>query len=237
MQEEILELRATCNNEGGVSSNTYEVWQEEDYYTSFYLKILTVEVLVCCIVWYSHSLFLFYFTKILLTGLKSRLSRMEQRLTRGEFCWRKRFAYRVDVFFSIYTYAKLLALLAATIILIVSRGLALYAVSDASLAEAVWLSWTFVANAGNHADKVGTGPRIVSVSITCGGMLVFAMMLGIISDAISEKVDSLWKGKSVVVETNHILILRWSDKLVICTNKFEQLCPLFLWKSESLISH
>ncbi|XP_022997293.1 probable ion channel SYM8 isoform X2 [Cucurbita maxima] len=125
----------------------------------------------------------------------------------------KRIAYVVDVCFSIYPYAKLLALLFATVFLIGFGGLALYAVSDGSFAEALWLSWTFVADSGNHADRVGIGPRIVSVSISAGGMLIFAMMLGLVSDAISEKVDSLRKGKSEVIERNHILILGWSDKL------------------------
>lgn len=126
---------------------------------------------------------------------------------------KKRIAYRVDVFFSVYPYAKLLALLFATILLIGFGGLALHAVSDGSLAEAFWLSWTFIADSGNHADSVGVGPRVVSVSISSGGMLIFAMMLGLVSDAISEKVDSLRKGKSEVIEKNHILILGWSDKL------------------------
>ncbi|KAL8114756.1 hypothetical protein AgCh_021570 [Apium graveolens] len=126
---------------------------------------------------------------------------------------KKRIAYMVDVCFSVYPYAKLLALLFATIFLIGFGGLALYAVSDASFSEALWLSWSFVADSGNHADRVGTGPRIVSVSISAGGMLIFAMMLGLVSDAISEKVDSLRKGKSEVIENNHILILGWSDKL------------------------
>lgn len=128
---------------------------------------------------------------------------------------KKRLAYRVDVFFSVYPYAKLLALLFATVLLIAFGGLALYAVSDSSLSEALWLSWTFVADSGNHADQTGMGPRIVSVSISSGGMLVFAMMLGLVSDAISEKVDSLRKGKSEVIEMDHVLILGWSDKLVI----------------------
>ncbi|GFY94702.1 hypothetical protein Acr_10g0000870 [Actinidia rufa] len=92
-------------------------------------------------------------------------------------------------------------------------GLALYAVTDSSFTEALWQSWTFVADSGNHADIVGSRPRIVSVSISSGGMLIFAMMLGLVSDAISEKVDSLRKGKSEVIESNHILILGWSDKL------------------------
>ncbi|XP_042412058.1 probable ion channel POLLUX isoform X2 [Zingiber officinale] len=132
---------------------------------------------------------------------------------------KKRIAYRVDVFFSVHPYAKLLALLFATIFLIGIGGLALYAVSDASLPEALWYSWTFVADSGNHADQVGSGPRIVSVSISSGGMLIFAMMLGLVSDAISEKVDSWRKGKSEVIESDHILILGWSDKLLAIANK------------------
>ncbi|KAK9048198.1 hypothetical protein SSX86_032839 [Deinandra increscens subsp. villosa] len=135
------------------------------------------------------------------------------RNNKEEVPLKKRVAYMVDVCFSIYPYAKLLALLFATIFLIAFGGLALYAVSDGSLAESLWLSWTFVADSGNHADRVGTGPRIVSVSVSAGGMLIFAMMLGLVSDAISEKVDSLRKGKSEVIESNHILVLGWSDKL------------------------
>ncbi|XP_041010786.1 ion channel DMI1 isoform X1 [Juglans microcarpa x Juglans regia] len=135
------------------------------------------------------------------------------KMNKEEVPLKKRIAYMVDVCFSVYPYAKLLALLFATIFLIGFGGLALYAVSESSFAEALWLSWTFVADSGNHADRVGTGPRIVSVSISSGGMLIFAMMLGLVSDAISEKVDSLRKGKSEVIERNHILILGWSDKL------------------------
>ncbi|XLT59918.1 hypothetical protein HN873_052522, partial [Arachis hypogaea] len=60
----------------------------------------------------------------------------------------------------------------------------------------------------------GSGPRLVTISITFGGMLIFAMMLGLVSDAISEKFDSLRKEKGEVVEQNHTLILGWSDKLV-----------------------
>lgn len=141
---------------------------------------------------------------------------------------KKRIAYMVDVCFSVYPYAKLLALLFATLFLIGFGGLALYAVSDSSFAEALWLSWTFVADSGNHADSVGTGPRIVSVSISAGGMLIFAMMLGLVSDAISEKVDSLRKGKSEVIESNHILILGWSDKLVM---PFRYSCSIFIFKT------
>ncbi|TVU44089.1 hypothetical protein EJB05_03521, partial [Eragrostis curvula] len=125
----------------------------------------------------------------------------------------KRFAYRVDIFLSLHPYAKPLVLLIATLLLIALGGLALYGVTDDSLSDCLWLSWTFVADSGNHANAVGFGPKLVSVSISIGGMLVFAMMLGLITDSISEKFDSLRKGRSEVIEQSHTLILGWSDKL------------------------
>ncbi|XP_031124533.1 ion channel CASTOR-like isoform X2 [Ipomoea triloba] len=130
-----------------------------------------------------------------------------------EMCLSKQLAYRVDVFLSFIPYAKPLALLVATILVICLGALALFGVTKDSLADSFWLSWTYVADSGNHANSEGTGPRLVSVSISFGGMLIFAMMLGLVSDAISEKFDSLRKGKSEVVEQNHTLILGWSDKL------------------------
>ncbi|KAL3828447.1 hypothetical protein ACJIZ3_017249 [Penstemon smallii] len=125
----------------------------------------------------------------------------------------KQLAYRVDLFLSVNPYAKPLALLVATLLLICLGGLALFGVTNDGLADSLWLSWTYVADSGNHANSEGIGPRLVSVSISFGGMLIFAMMLGLVSDAISEKFDSLRKGRSEVVEQNHTLILGWSDKL------------------------
>jgi len=37
------------------------------------------------------------------------------------------------------------------------------------LIDATWRAWTYVADAGNHADSSGLGPRIVSVCISFGG--------------------------------------------------------------------
>ncbi|KAH7685091.1 CASTOR/POLLUX/SYM8 ion channels protein [Dioscorea alata] len=141
-----------------------------------------------------------------------RISRLRSSDTEG-VSLNKQLAYRVDLFLSVHPYAKPSALLLATLMLICLGGLALYGVTDDVLADCLWLSWTFVADSGNHANSVGIGPKLVSVSISFGGMLIFAMMLGLVSDAISEKFDSLRKGRSEVIEKNHTLILGWSDKL------------------------
>lgn len=125
----------------------------------------------------------------------------------------KQIAYRLDVFLSVYPYAKPLVLLFSTLLLIFIGGFALFGVTSDDLLHCLWLSWTYVADSGNHATSQGVGPRLVALSISFGGMLVFAMMLGLVSDGISDKFDSLRKGKSEVVEKNHTLILGWSDKL------------------------
>lgn len=149
---------------------------------------------------------------IILRHLDS-ISKLLKSSDSEEISLSKQLAYKVDVFLSVYPFSKPLTLLLATLLLICLGGLALFGVTEGTLTDSLWLSWTYVADSGNHANSVGTGPKLVSVSISFGGMLIFAMMLGLVSDAISEKFDSLRKGRSEVIEKNHTLILGWSDKL------------------------
>ncbi|XP_076921545.1 putative ion channel SYM8 [Bidens hawaiensis] len=217
LQEKNSNLFRICRNNGNFDNqNIIDILKDESDVSSVYIgntdsrTVALYTVLVTLV-----TPFMLYKYLDVLPRIKniSKRANSNNNNNKEEVPLKKRIAYMVDVCFSIYPYAKLLALLFATIFLIAFGGLALYAVSDGSLAESLWLSWTFVADSGNHADRVGTGPRIVSVSISSGGMLIFAMMLGLVSDAISEKVDSLRKGKSEVIESNHILVLGWSDKL------------------------
>lgn len=212
-QEENAFLHRTCSDKGNFSnSNINNVKAEENVKSSSTFgnddsrSVALYTVIFTLIMPFVLYKYLDYLPQII--SFSKRTKRKK------EVPLKKRIAYTVDICFSVYPYAKLLALLFATIFLIAFGGLALYAVNTNSFAEALWLSWTFVADSGNHAETEGIGPRIVSVSISSGGMLIFAMMLGLVSDAISEKVDSLRKGKSEVIEKNHILILGWSDKLV-----------------------
>lgn len=179
--------------------------QESDHLPNKSLKISVLIVLLTIL----SIPFLFF--KYVEHVSKSRRSSSDN--IAEEVSLNKQLAYRVDVFLSVHPYTKPLALLIATLLLICLGGLALFGVTDDSLADSLWLSWTYVADSGNHANSEGVGPRLVSVSISFGGMLIFAMMLGLVSDAISEKLDSLRKGRSEVVEQNHTLILGWSDKL------------------------
>ncbi|GJM92433.1 hypothetical protein PR202_ga08907 [Eleusine coracana subsp. coracana] len=143
-------------------------WIDRDHGSAFISSGTWNFAPASAIIAFSLPLFLFKYIDQL---RRRQTNSMRVSSSEEEVPLKKRIAYKVDVFFSGHPYAKLLALLLATIILIAS-------------------------DSGNHADQVGLGPRIVSVSISSGGMLVFATMLGLVSDAISEKVDSWRKGKS-----------------------------------------
>ncbi len=61
-------------------------------------------------------------------------------------------------------------------------------------------------------DEVGSlAERVISMFISLGGVLVTAMLLGIISDAIGEYMDGLREGKSVA----HHLTLS-SPRIHVC---------------------
>ncbi|XP_020531991.1 ion channel CASTOR isoform X3 [Amborella trichopoda] len=164
------------------------------------------------VVAFGFLLIIFIFAKYVDCLPRSRRSN-DNNKTLEEVSLSKQLAYHIDVALSVHPYAKPLALLVATLLLICLGGLALFGVTDDNLWDCLWLSWTYVADSGNHTSSVGFGPKFVSISISFGGMLIFAMMLGLVSDSISEKFDSLRKGRSEVIEKNHTLILGWSDKL------------------------
>jgi hypothetical protein len=120
--------------------------------------------------------------------------------------------YRVDYVLSTFAFAKPLLLLAMTYLLIVVGALFYSHSANVSYLESLWVAWTFVADPGAHSDQRGTVLRTIAFFLTVGGMLVFALMIGIIADGVSSVLDGLKQGKSVVIENGHTLILGWSDK-------------------------
>lgn len=87
--------------------------------------------------------------------------------------------------------------------------------------ECVWQAWTFMADGGTHARVWLTTERLVSCAITLGGIFYFSSILGVCVDIIREKMDGLRQGKSRIIESNHTLILGWTEKTV---HIIEELC-------------
>ncbi|CAK9031960.1 Ion channel CASTOR, partial [Durusdinium trenchii] len=146
------------------------------------------------------------------------VERIQEQISRTLRFDVKEFAfYRMDYLLSNWASAKPVALLLATYLLIMSGAMLYFSLCDdeeITFGEAVWVSWTFVADPGTHAEERSSLARAVALLLTIGGMLIFALMIGIIADGVSDLLDDLKKGRSRVIESGHTLLLGWSDKVI-----------------------
>jgi len=125
-------------------------------------------------------------------------------------------SYRLDQFFSTNAFSKPLLLLALTAMMVLTGTAALFAATPgADAGQVFWaalagvgLDWTFAGEGGTLAH------RICALFLAVGGLLITALMLGVVSDAIGSRMDDLRKGRSDVLEAHHTLLLGWNDKLL-----------------------
>jgi len=122
--------------------------------------------------------------------------------------------YRLDFHFSSDTATKPAALLCATLLIIFFGAVVMSILTEKGFLSSLWIVWTWVSDPGTHADTESSIERTLAFLLTILGMLIFGLMIGIVAEVVSEKVDNLKKGSSRVVEVNHTLILGWSDKII-----------------------
>ena len=92
------------------------------------------------------------------------------------------------------------------------RVLAPEAEPAANFVESLWWSWGRVADPGSGASDTGRGVRIAEVLTTLSGLFLFALLVGFVSSGVEEKLGELRKGRTRVVEKNHVLVLGFSEK-------------------------
>lgn len=81
------------------------------------------------------------------------------------------------------------------------------------LIEAFWMSMMRALDSGTVAGDNGWPFRLVMFAVTLGGIFIVSTLIGLLSAGIEAKVDELRKGKSLVIENSHTLILGWSPKI------------------------
>lgn len=79
--------------------------------------------------------------------------------------------------------------------------------------EGTWQSLMATLDSGTMGGDEGWAFRAVRFIATLGGIFVISILIGTISSAIDEKLEELKKGRSPILETNHTLILGWSEKV------------------------
>lgn len=137
--------------------------------------------------------------------------------------WSDRARYRFDNTMSRGTIALVGWLLLGTALLILIGSVAMLALGigprDADgrhlgVLDTLWYSLMRSMDAGAVAgDQGGWSFLIGGLVITFGGIFIFSTLIGILSTGIGLRLDELRKGRSLVVETDHTVILGWNSQI------------------------
>lgn len=127
--------------------------------------------------------------------------------------------YQIDRFLSWSPLARFIGLFGISFILItIAAGMSLFVLpadpeNPRDFMEQMWWALTRVADAGTMGDDTGTAVRAVAIFSTLSGVFVVALLIGLVSSTIGDKLEDLRKGNSPVIDSGHTLILGWGEKV------------------------
>ena len=134
--------------------------------------------------------------------------------------FKQRFQYWFDNYMSRGTIALIggLAVLSLVIIFIAAGiirigSIAMDGESAPTFGEAAWMSLMRTLDAGTMGGDTGPGFRIVMLLVTIGGIFIVSTLIGILSNGLEERIENLRKGRSLVLENDHTLILGFTPQI------------------------
>lgn len=138
---------------------------------------------------------------------------------------RDRVRYRFDALMSRGTVALIAWLWLISTTLILGVSLLVYTAgihpgngSDRPLTfiEIAWMCLMRTLDAGTMGQDQGGWPFLVAMLfITSAGLLVVGTLIGILSAGIDSRLQEMRKGRSFVVESDHVIILGWSEQIFL----------------------
>ncbi len=85
-----------------------------------------------------------------------------------------------------------------------------------NFAETAWLGFLHTVDSGSLGNDNPDGNLLfllAMIFITFGGIFIFSTFIGVLSTGIQSKLEDLRKGRSVVLENDHTVILGWSPQI------------------------
>lgn len=144
-----------------------------------------------------------------------------KKLSQNQVSRQKRLEYKFDNFmskggFSVFL-ALLLAFFGAFVLMTIARYLAEWWFPNQGIENNSDFSWdVFVQLIGlrDTGDNANFATKVVGVVTIFIGLVLFSSLVAFITQEFESKLQSLRKGKSIVVEENHTLILGFTDRIV-----------------------
>jgi Trk K+ transport system NAD-binding subunit len=132
-------------------------------------------------------------------GLGARLRyRFDNALTRGPFV--------------VIAYLALLSLLVILVAAVVATAASLTfgGGRNESFVESLWQTMLRMIDAGSFAGDEAWSTRLLSLLVTIVGIFLAGSLIGLIANAVDQRVEELRRGRNPVIESGHTLILGWS---------------------------
>ncbi len=147
-------------------------------------------------------------------------------MARRQVRWQQRWRYRRDELMSAGATAQIVALgLLTVLVILVMSGLVVLLDLDEKTPPLTVLYHALLEtlDPGTVAnfDGVHWWYAFLSVLLTFYGIFVVGALIGILSNAIDQRLQNLRKGRSVVVEHDHLVVLGWSSEVFTI---LEQVC-------------
>ena len=86
--------------------------------------------------------------------------------------------------------------------------------NDFGIFESIWVNLTHMLDPGTVGEHEDNWPfQLFMMMVTIIGLVIISTLIGLVSNGILQKLDILRKGRSFVIEEDHLLILGWSSKI------------------------
>ncbi len=129
--------------------------------------------------------------------------------------------YQIDRFLSWSPFARFVGLFGLSFILISINAIAVHVLMPQDpdkafgIFDGYWWATTRVFDAGTMGSDNEKGGVVAALAIftTLCGVGVVALLIGLVSSTIGDKIDDLRKGKSPVIDEGHTLILGFGEKV------------------------
>ena len=133
---------------------------------------------------------------------------------------RDRLRYRFDATLSRGTIGVIGWLGAITAVVVLIAGIAVWLFDirtdgqePTGFIEGLWTNLGIALSPGALGSDVDWTWRLIALAVAFVGIFVLSILIGIIASGIESRLDELRKGRTLVVEQGHTLILGWSPKL------------------------
>jgi ion channel POLLUX/CASTOR len=134
--------------------------------------------------------------------------------------FKDRLHYAFDNFMSKGTISLIGGLALVSLIFIVANAIliTIAGITDPNekpynLAEAIWGVLMRTLDTGTVGADIGWISRLFMLFVTFGGIFIISTLIGLLSSGIEAKLQDLRKGRSRVIEDDHIVILGWSFQI------------------------